>query len=51
MGLLTSTTIKKFEFHKSKMADGRHFKNRKVCNRVTDFDEIWHGDAYWLTAY
>ena len=27
MSLLTAPTIKKFEFHKSKMADGRHFKN------------------------
>ena len=24
---LTAQTIKKFEFHKSKMADGRHFEN------------------------
>ena len=28
MDLLTGTTVKNFEFHKSKMADGRHFKNR-----------------------
>jgi len=32
------------------MADGRHLekKNEKlqyVTNRLTDFDEIWHGDA------
>jgi len=26
--LLTAQSIKKFEFHKSKTADGRHFKNR-----------------------
>jgi len=30
MGLLTATTVKKFEFHKYKMADGRHFDNRKI---------------------
>ena len=30
MGLLTARTLKKFEFHKSKMADGRHFKNRHI---------------------
>ena len=24
---LTAATIKKFEFHKSNMADGRHFEN------------------------
>ena len=28
MGLLTALTVKKFEFHKSKMAEGRHFENR-----------------------
>ena len=28
MGLWTSLTVKEFEFHKSKMADGRHFGNR-----------------------
>ena len=27
MALLTAPTVKKFEFHKSKMADGRHFEN------------------------
>jgi len=26
-------------------------KSPYLCNRVTGFDEIWHGDAYWpLTA-
>ena len=28
MGLLTAPTVKSFEFHKSEMADGRHFENR-----------------------
>jgi len=28
MGLLTIQTVEKFKFPKSKMADGRHFKNR-----------------------
>jgi len=27
MGLLTAPTVKKFEFHKSKMADGGQFEN------------------------
>ena len=27
VGLLTAPIVKKFEFHKSKMADGRHFEN------------------------
>ena len=22
-------------------------KSPYVCNRLTDFDEIWHNDAYW----
>ena len=55
MALLTAPTVKNFEFHKSKMADGRHFektvKSLYLCNGLTDFDEIWHDDAYWpLTA-
>jgi len=28
MGFLTAQIVKKFEFPKSKMADGRHFENR-----------------------
>jgi len=38
------------------MANGRLFEKKTVkspdlCNRVTDFDEIWHDDAYWpITA-
>jgi len=28
VGLLTAQIVKKFEFPKSKMADGRHFENR-----------------------
>jgi len=27
MGLLTAPTVNEFEFHKSKMADGRNFEN------------------------
>jgi len=53
MGLVTSPTVEKIEFHKSKMADRRHFENHKLpylCNRETDFDEIWHVDAYWPTT-
>jgi len=38
------------------MADGRHLKitvkSPYLCNRLTDFDEIWYNDAYWtLTAH
>ena len=28
MALLTVPTVKNFEFHKSKITDGRHLKNR-----------------------
>jgi len=28
IGLLTALIVKKIEFRKSKMADGRHFENR-----------------------
>ena len=49
MGLLTVPTVKNFEFHKSKMADGRHFeksdKSPYLCDRSIDFDEIWQDDA------
>jgi len=50
MGLLTTPTVKKFEFHKSKMADAailRNVKSPYLCSRLTDFDEIWHDDAQW----
>jgi len=38
MGLLSALTVKKFEFHKSKMADGRHFKNRYIILSQQPFD-------------
>jgi len=38
MGLLTAPTVKKFEFRKSNMADGRHFKNRYVILSEQPFD-------------
>jgi len=46
MGLLTALTIKKLEF---KIQDGgrKTVKLPNLCNSSTDFDEIWHGDAYW----
>jgi len=34
------------------MVDGHHLKKTVkspyLSNRLTDFDEIWHGDANWL---
>ena len=50
MAFLTAPTVKNLEFHKFKMADGAILKTVKspyVCNRLTNFDEIWHDDAYW----
>ena len=51
MGLLTALTVKNFEFHKSKMASTaailKTVKSPYVCNRLTDFDEIWQDKAYW----
>jgi len=40
MGLLTSITVKKFEFHKSKMAGSRHFENRKIAMSLQTFDRF-----------
>jgi len=54
MGLLTVHTVKKIEFPKYKMADGRHFEKTVkfpyLSNRFTDFNEIWHGGAIWPPA-
>jgi len=50
IGLLTPDR-QKIEFPQSKMADGRISKTVKLPylrNRLTDFGEIWHGDADWL---
>ena len=38
MGLLTAPAVKKFEFHKSKMADGCNFKNRYIILSQQPFD-------------
>jgi len=47
MGLLTAPTVKKFEFHKSKMADGRHFKNRYIILSQQPFDWFLLNLAWW----
>jgi len=52
MGVLKAPSVIKFEFKECKMADTRHLKeplNRYkayLSNRSTDFNEIWHDDAY-----
>jgi len=42
--------VKILNFSKTKMAAAAILKTVKslyLLNRLTDFDEIWHGDAYW----
>jgi len=47
MGLLTAPTVKNVEFHKwLTAAILKTVKLPYVCNRLTDFDEIWQDDAY-----
>ena len=52
MGLLTAPTVKKIRI--SQIQDGvrtaamlKTVKSPYLCNCLTDFDEIWHDDAYW----
>ena len=47
MSLLTSPTVKKFEFHESKMADGRHFKNRLIAICLQPFARFWRNLERW----
>jgi len=39
-GFLTAPTVKKIEFQKSKMADGRHFENRQIAISRQRFDQF-----------
>ena len=50
MGLLTALTVKKSNFTNPRWRTAailRTVKSPCVCNRLTDFDEIWHDDGYW----
>ena len=47
MGLITAPTVKKFEFQKSNMADGRHFENRKIATSLQPRDRFWWNLAQW----
>ena len=49
MDLVTSLTVTKFEFHKSKMAYGRHFENRKIVIGLSlqPGDRFWWNLAWW----
>jgi len=40
MAPLTTPTVKKLEFQKSKMADGRHFENHKIAISPQPYDRF-----------
>ena len=49
-GLLTALTVKKSNFTNPRWRTAAILKTVKspyLCSRSTDFDEIWHDDAYW----
>jgi len=49
MGLFTAPAVKKIRISKIHDSGGRHFENSKspyLCNRLTDFDKIWHDDVH-----
>jgi len=54
MGFLTAPTVKKIEFKNPRWRTAAILKTVKspyLGTGLTDFDEIWHDDAYWsLTA-
>ena len=53
MGLLTVSTVKNFEFHKSKMANGRHYKIRYIAICLQPVDRFGWNLAWWrvLASY
>jgi len=53
MGLLTFPTVKTFNLTNPRWRTAAILKTVKLlylCNRLADFDEIWHDDAYWPLA-
>ena len=52
-GLLTVLAVKKLNFQNPRWRAAAILKTVKspyLCNRLTDFDEIWHVDADWPYA-
>jgi len=50
MALLSAQTVKKLNFQNPRWRTAGIVKTVKspyLRNRLTDFDEIWHGDAHW----
>jgi len=53
MALLSALTVKKLNFKNSRwrtVAILKIVQSPYFCNRLTDVDEIWHGDARWSSA-
>jgi len=51
MSLLTAPNVKISNFVNPRWQTAAILKTVKspyLCNRLTDFDEMWHHDAYWL---
>ena len=50
MGLLTAQTVKNVNFQNPRWRTANFVitvKSPYLRNRLTDFDEIWQGDAHW----
>ena len=50
MGFLTAPTVKNLNFTNPRWRTAAILKTVKspyICNRLTDFHEIWHDEAYW----
>ena len=50
IAFLTVLTVKNLNFQNPRRRTAANIKTVKspyLCIRLTDFDEIWHGDAHW----
>jgi len=53
IGLLTAPIVKKLNFKNPRWRTAAILKTvtlSYLCNLLTDFDKIWHGEACWSTA-
>jgi len=53
MGLLTAQTVKKLNFNNPRRQTTVILitvKSPYLCNLLTDFDKVWHDDAWWSPA-
>jgi len=54
IGLLTVLAVKNLNFQNPRWRTAAIVKTVKspyLCNRLTYFDEIWHGDAHWSRIF